>query len=393
VERDVYRRKLFSCLVTGAAGGLCALALGAGQARGEMAEELLELATAGDAGHLYPLNPAHLRPKGAQAGALLLDHTRTTVLDHGSTGGEKITSDVKDDYEAGAALVDLGAGAGIELSHTIDFHSVTTALDGRRNVSDKAEVAKIQHSEARLVVELTNELKAAIDVRFLHKDMTVYGEPFLRDGQTTHYVESLTGYGAGFAYDGKGFGLGWTLFPPLRGSTQVVGQQMIVIEPGLVSIDGWLKPQANLTVGVVGTEYFHDRDDLAAGSTAPDNTTTISLYGLDPDQYVLPEQLVMLGADYELSKQTVGRLSVAQETDKLDFADYAQYGAIGVRQDGPLGTTTQRLKGGFRFLNQGVQVDIGLSYFQRSLGLPASMNGGSYKASGKELYAAAGLRI
>src|SRR5262249_37755588 len=162
--------------------GLASLAV---QARAELAEEHSQMATDGDGSLLFPMNPAHLRPSKVEAGASMVRHTRESVLDHTAQAGDRIDSSVSDDFEEAGILVDLGAGAGLGISHEIQYHKVTTSLDGQRAATDKVELAKTENTQARIAVELTKEFKAAVDLRLLQKKATVYGDPFLGSDKTT----------------------------------------------------------------------------------------------------------------------------------------------------------------------------------------------------------------
>jgi len=267
-----------------------------------MAEEALQSATDGGATTtLFSLNPAFLRPDGVQVGALFLRTAKTASLDHIGQGGEKIQTTGSSDSVLAAALTDLGAGAGLGLSHQVQFiRNQTTVTPGREQIP-LVENAKEQHSAVKLVIELMDELRAGVAIRYLYRDVQILGDPGLSDDESTRYKMTLVGYGSGFAYSFKQGGLSYTYFPPLRGKTEVEGEEKIVVEPGEIGVAGRYAPVKGWTFGLAGRRWLNEIDDLARGTTAADNTTRISLAGLDPDQYLRRDQLLMLCLDYALN--------------------------------------------------------------------------------------------
>lgn len=364
-------------------------------ARAEMAEESLQQATDSNSTHLFTLNPAVLTPKGLQGGALLLRQSRTSSLDHTGTGGDKLSTEVQDEYECAALLVDLGAGAGLGVSHQLQFHKAETSDETSKNGRSLAETVKIQRSTLRLMVELTTELHAAINIRYLYRDTSIFGDPFMSPGEETRYKTTMVGYGSGFVYQFKNAAAAYTYYPPLRGKTDVEGEEKIVVEPGQIGFDGYFEARKDLVVGLLAKRWLNEVDDLASGTTAADNQTKISLYGLDPDQYLFRKQLIMLGADWSFNKQAALRFSIGQELADLNFKDLLIYSRAGVRQRGSGNEELKynRYRAMLRFGDKGVEADAGLGIVSRKYDFSDDMNGGSYKADAKELFATIGMKL
>ncbi len=376
---------------------LLALAMTASTAKADIIEDYLQYPTDGAATHLFLLNPANLQAGKSQAGGILLRHSRVTKLDQSETGGEVIESTVNDDFLAASAIGDLGAGALIGISHQTQFHKVETDLP-ERNRDPKIETSKIQHSQVKINVELTDMFHAGIAIRYLYRDVALYGDPFLRSGMITRYRTTLVGYGAGLAFKMKDRGgLAYAYFPPLRGKTDVDGEERIVVERGQIVADGHYRVKKQIVVGGSYKRWINELDELADGTTASDDQTEISLFGLDPEQYVLPRQLLMLGGDYELTKQAAVRVAVGQETAEFNFRDLARYNRINVRQDNDHKNEvvkTNRIRASLRFLNQGVQIDGGAGYFTRAHGFPdAMLRGAQYEATGREIFATVSAKM
>ncbi len=369
------------------------------EARAQMAEDHLEQATDGVAGHLFTVNPAVRKTDKAAGGALLLRDSKETKLNQSATGNDTITSKTNDDYLVAAAGVDLGAGAGVSVSHQTMYRKVLTDISSRQNSDPVQETMKIQHSQLRLLVELTDEIRAGMAIRYLYKDMAIYGDPSMqgrnRGGEPTRFRTTLVGYGAGFAYANKQFGLGYAYYPPLRGKTEVEGEEKIVVERGQIAADGYYHVNKTWTGGLVYKRWINEIDDLATGTTAADNQTRISLYGLDLDQYLFPVDLVMAGADADLNKQTGVRVSVGRETSEFNFKDLMRYNRITARNGGKTNETITyyRLRAAVKFTNQGIEIDAGAGLFTRKLDFPESMNSGKYESSGKEVFAAISVKL
>lgn len=360
-----------------------------------MIEEQQRLATDSAATHLFPLNPAVLRPQALQGGLMVTRQQREASLDHTADGDDKVTTSTTEEGILGALVADLGAGAGIAATHQLLFRKSDTDLASDARARPREELTKIQHSTVRLIVELTAEIRAGIAMRYLYKDHSILGDPFLDSSEAVRYKTTLVGYGAGFGYSSKTFGVSYTYYPPLRGKTEVEGEEKIVVEPGLISLDGFFKPHEKWAAGLLIQRWIHEVDDLAEGTTADDDETNISLYGLDPDQYVKPQQLIMVGADYAASPALTVKVSLGQERAAFNVDDYFVYNRGDVRGNGtePM-LKYNRLRAALGFvLKGGLTADLGLGVYQRSYEFPADMNGGRYEGDGREMFATLGASL
>lgn len=367
-------------------------------ARAEMAEEVLQHATDSASTHLFTVNPAVLTPKGLQGGVLLLRQTRTSTLDHTDATPnprDKIQSEVQTEHQEVALSADLGAGAGIGVSHEIAYHKVETDDVSANRATPLTETTKTQHSQVRLLVELTSDFEAGVAVRYLYKDVSIFGEPFMSAGNETKYRTTMVGYGSGAVYRFKSAALAYTYYPPLRGKTEVEGEEKIVVEPGQIGVDGFYEVKKDLKIGLAGKRWINEIDDLASGTTAEDDQTNISLYGLDPDQYLFKKQLVLLGMDWDFSKAASLRASLGQEVAELNFGDLMVYNRAGVnaRGSGKDELKYNRARVMLRFSQNGMEADAGIGLCNRDHDLPSNWNGGSYKATEQELFATIGMKL
>lgn len=366
----------------------------AGLVRAEMAESKTQMATDTSATHMFQLNPAIVKPDGNKVGLFVMRNNKTTKLKQDATDGDTIESKTSDEYMVYAAGADLGAGAGLGISHQTLYRKVESNLTARGNQPDLVETQKIQHTAAKLFIELTDQVRAGVAIRYLFRDSTVLGDPFLSQGESTRYKTTLFGYGSGFAADYGDGSVAYTYFPPLRGKSEIYGEEFIIVEPGEIGLDGSYRAKA-WTFGLFLKRWINEIDDRAAGTTSEDNQTNISLYGLDPDQYLIPKSLIMVGADFQFNAAVTFKLSLGQEQAGFNFRDYMRYNRIGVRQRSEQDENIKynRVRAMIRFVKNNIELDAGLGLFSRKYDFPESMNSGVYESGGQELFATVGLKI
>ena len=136
-----------------------------------------------------------------------------------------------------------------------------------------------------------------------------------------------------------------------------------------------------------------ETDDLAVGSTASDNKTRISYYGLDPDQYIIRTQLLMLGLDYALNKDLALRLGVGVEQGHFDFRNLLVYDGAAVNQQGLDNISTNRGRVALHGAFKPAELDVGYGVFSRSFKFTDGEGGGTYKTIGQEMSAIVGVHF
>jgi hypothetical protein len=373
---------------------LAALVLASG-ARGEIVEDLLLMPTDMAASHHFLLNPASHKLKSLEGSAVAARGSKRAKLDQSAAGSFTFESSTNDDHVGVSLLADLGAGAGLGVSHQTLFRKTETGIEGATR-DDSLELLKETQSAFKLIIELTEGLNAGMTMRYMYKDYQVLGSPFLNERLATHYKSSLIGYGAGASYDFKKGGIGYAYYPPLRGKTSILGEEYILVEPGEIVADAYFVANQSVTAGLLFKRWINEIDDRAAGTTADDDQTTISLYGLDPDQYLFQRQLLMAGLDYVASKQTALRVGVGREEAEFNFRDLARYNGIQVNQGGRTSNPIfqyYRARIAVRFSDKGVELNAGGGMFKRAYDFSQAMGGAKYEADGRELFASVGLKL
>lgn len=337
--------------------------------------------------------PPKSRSSGHETGLLMTRDERTTKLDHTEVGGDEIKSTVFDEAILGTVNFDLGAGARVALLHELVFRKTKTTSSAIRRGAPREEVEKTQMDALRITIELTEGLTAGMMLRYVYRDRLIYGD--LSVGQQTNYKTSMIGYGGGAAFNLKNFGLGYAYFPQLRGKTDILGEEKIVVEPGFLNLDASYKPNDQFVISLLNRRYLWELDDIGRGTTNTDtNQTRISLYGLDPDQYLLTDSLTMLGISYGLGKIATLKLALGQEKAHFNFQDLMVYNRVDVRQrtGDPRDLTYNRVRAQLQWLlNRGLHISVGMGLYERKFDFPTAMNAGTYEASGKELITSAGI--
>ncbi len=361
----------------------------------DMAESSLQNATDSAATHLFLLNPAIVKPSGTKASALAIRNTKKTTLKQEADGGDNIESTTNDDYFVLGLGADLGAGAGLALSHQALYRKVDTNLASRGSQPNLVETHKVQHTAAKIFIELTDQIRAGVAIRYMFSDSSILGDPFIGQTALTRYKTTLFGYGSGFAANYGDATFAYTYFPPLRGKSEIYGEEFIVVEPGEIAANAAYKFNSLWTLGVLAKRWINEIDDRAAGTTDASNQTNISLMGLDPDQYLIPKQLMMIGGDFEFSKALTFKVSVGQEQAGFNFRDYVRYNRIDVRQRSTQDENIKynRARAVVRFINNNIELNAGIGLFQRKFSFPEAMNSGEYESGGKELSASVGMKI
>jgi hypothetical protein len=353
------------------------------------------MATDGAATHLFNLNAASLEPSSLRGGVLVTTKERETEFNQDFSGGATLTNKVSTQTINYAAVADLGAGAGIGLSHQIIFDELEYVTSRNPNTT-VTESKKTTVSTGSLMVELTDEFRAAVAMRAFYSERVIYGASFLGNDGETRYVMPMAGPGFGGAYKRKEGGLGYMYYPPLAGKSTIQAEEYKVLEPGEIVYDGHYFVNKQWTIGIGGKRWIHDGDERTDGTTADDDTTQISLYGLDIDQYMRPETRIELAADYQMTKQVQFRFGISQQEDSFQFDETASFDEMDARQGGSQheeSVTYNRMRAMIKFVNKNLEIHAGLGQYTREHSLPDSMNGGEYKTQVRESFVTLDMKL
>lgn len=351
------------------------------------------LATDGAAEHLFLGNPASRKFSSLRGGSLVSSRQRETELDQTFTSGDKIKNKVSSESIHFGTLVDLGAGAGFGVSNQTNYKEIITTSSS--DTTERRELIKTTTTTGSVAIELTEELTVAFAIRGYYKEWSVFGAPFMDEGRQTKYVMPTAAPGHGVDYKLNDFGASWAIFYPLRGKSTIQGEEFLIVESGEVFIDGFYEINSQLRLGIGSTRWIHETDERSTGTTADDDQTNISLYGMDLDQYVNPEQRFEVAFDYQATNQIQLRGAVSQQTDSFHFNELERFNGLDARQgdDDHEFMVYNRLKVMMKYSSNNLQVHLGVSRYSKKHTFPDSLNGGVYNSAVSEQFLTVDIKL
>lgn len=343
---------------------------------------------------MFPLNPSHHKLDGLRVGAAAAQSTEETTLDQSITSNDVIETKSEISHMGLGLLYDIGAGAALGVQHQVRFEKdVTTA--SFRPTNELEELTKHNLTTATIYIELTTNLNAALTIRHLFKKWNLIGNPRLTASENTIFGTSMAGYGSGLHYKAKKFGVSYSYIPPMRGKSSIQGEEMIIVEPGKISADFSIQPTKNIAAGITVQRWIHELDDRARGTTSEDLENTISLYGLDINQYVAPNQMIVIGGEFAINRDMKIHGSVGRKKSEYKFGDLQRYNRVSVSQSD---THREYLEGNiykamFSMDTFGMNLSAGMSLFSQTDDLPEFMNGATFKSNTRETFVSAEMKL
>jgi hypothetical protein len=336
-------------------------------------------ATAIDAAgpHLFTGNPAVVPTKGTTVGTMAHRDTKESEMKFDRDGGETRRTNRKDDMFGLAALADMGAGAalGVNVTQTwAELNSSSTNGNARPR-----ELFATQTLAGRLLIDLTPDVRAGLFMRHQSQEARVTGN--FNTEESIVYKGSLMGYSAGLAAQvNSQFGLAAQWTPPMRGKSNIIGEERLLSEPGLAGLAVQGGPD-DRRWGAYWHRWIHKRDDRADNtSTGGANNRPIVLSGMDFDSFLFPVWQLGLGGDMSVRPNLALGLTLVREQGEFIF------NADQVPGDNPDGQRVSfwRVRSTIRLTNGKVNVTAGLGLWQREASLSGAQ-AGSWRGSGREV--------
>lgn len=326
------KQSVFAAFLTRSLIFLCLLFENSGYSFSSSVGYKLFQATDASHNNSFMINPA-VAPSVAVGGAngaksrvrvFLLKQNNNAKFSQSDGTQENETSSELSSYGL-SALLDAGAGLYVALNHERHFAEYnSTTTNSTQNTQEKVGDFR---SELKASVEITANVAIGILIRFLDTRATVYGNYFISEDESTAYEGSMFGPGGGikgsFPLGGgsvKQIDFSFAYLQPLKGKTEVYGEQLIITEPGIQEI-GFSVVLNKINLGVTSRNYVYKLDDRYFGSTYPnDDQTDIELMGLGVDKQMIFELgHLQFGFDYMLSNTNVLRASLAKEKAQINF--------------------------------------------------------------------------
>ena len=269
---------------------------------GETLVDRMDVATEAKAGTLFVDNVSTLSTTKSDIQATQLQGSRQTkITGSPGTGNQdniNYVVDIKD--QALGFIVPLGGAAfgfdRVSSSRVVDSESERTS---RSNIESFRDI----YYKAHFIIDLTSTTRAAFTYKYLTSESYVWGDFFLDRSDGTDYKGFLAGYAARFYYTGSGFEIGLNYAPALSGKSEIEGEDKILTTPGYTGAIIYIPTSNGLGFGLKGKRWFYKRDDRGELSTSPVDQRTISLNGLDFDQFLFKTERYSAGVDFAVSKQ------------------------------------------------------------------------------------------
>lgn len=265
-------------------------------------------------------NPAHPAIEGSQAGVLLLQDERETV--NTSTNQGNPDTIVKSKVEADGLGLKFGTDLGGDSSLSLIVRRIwqknqTTRTDLEDPV---IELQRFDSVEGRFSFELSSQFSLGIGLRFAEVENVVYGAFFLDESQRTRYKSSLSGFSAGASgVLGDILTLTAAYLWPMRGKTEVISEEKLVKEPGIVELGVASLDSGSWGLSGVFRRWIHERDERAEQTTLASGDRSIDIRGLDPNRFYFPHEELGVGFWYGLGKDIALLIGVTQETSIYIF--------------------------------------------------------------------------
>ena len=244
---------------------------------------------------------------------------------------------------------------------------------------------------ARFIVELTNQIRAGLLVRYLREHASIVGSFGVNQRNSFTYTGSLLGYGAGIYFSGNDSGYGAAYMPALRGKGEVLGEEKIFTESGYALFDVYVGKE-NARLGMSYYRWIHKRDDRDEATQSLDGNRTLNIDGLNFETALFPVHAISFGADFRVTQKVLGRATITQEESEFIFSE------AGIPGENSKNKRVRflRLRGGAVLSNTPkLKLQLGFGVFDRKTDLDNS-NGsaeGKYKGSGSELFLVIGTGI
>ena len=282
-----------------------------------------------DSGFL--LNPAKnpssakaTKASGASQGTLLVVMSGRDTKVENSSNGQSTSSNVEDFSVAGSLMLNAGAGLTLTLNGEHSISDVVSSRMGSNN--DQLESLKDTIIDGRLSVVLTEMFALGITIKSQRLDYNLKGNLFLSEDEVTAYTGMMIGPGYGFKGTIplgsliKQVDYGVTFIEPLKGKSEVNGEQFVIFEPSVLEL-GASFVISEFLVGLSYREWGYNADDRYFGTIYPnDDASDVDLFGLDPQRNsIFPLRNIQLGLDYDVLSNATIRASYAYESAEVSF--------------------------------------------------------------------------
>ena len=259
-------------------------------------EDRNAMATDSPGGSMFVRNMSLLKVSKTIFNVMQLNGDRTINVTGNNDEDATYSNQEKD--EAIGFMIPLG-GASFGFDQV--FSTTDSAFQVRGVDFTQEETFREKTTRAHFVVDLTQSVRGSFSYRYRKIENEIAGQRFVREDDRTQIDGSTTGYLASFYYDGKTSGFGMHYAPAMRGKSEIEGEEKILTTPGTAGFR-FLLTRKKFTFGLTGTRWFYKQDDRQQTGTSPVNQTSISLFGIDMEQFLFNTRRESIGMDYQFKK-------------------------------------------------------------------------------------------
>lgn len=287
--------------------------------------------------------------------------TSSVLGDPGTGNRDKFDYKISERSQGVGFLLPIG---GASFGGDMSLLSKDFKTEVERRSFSMEETYRERYWRMHFIVDLTTETKAGFTYRYAKIENDILGDPFLDTDDRTDYLGELSGFMLSFYSKFQAFGLGGYYMPPLRGKSEIEGEQKILTTNGVTGMSVSYNDIKRWTLGVEIMRWFYKNDDRDDLSTSPIDQRSISLNGLDIDQRLLKTERISIGADYLVNSKLKLRCSLYdQDAVWLFNGEFVP----GDRPSDETPMTYKGLKLAVESSNKGFYVKMGVNRSWRSL--------------------------
>jgi hypothetical protein len=235
----------------------------------------------------------------------------------------EVKSEVSDtvravEFLAGGGGISFGGG----VNHSSQEQKTTTDQGGNFLETPLLETFKRTEVRGKIGFDLSKDFRLGAVVRYKIIDVDVLGNLFFPSDERTKYSGSLLGAGASAQFNTESAGFAFQYVSPIQGKVEILGEDKVTSEPGLISACGHVSAAQSFAGGGCYIMPQYSKDELRERTTGPnpDNNTQMSPRGVSPEQDFFLSRVVVLGVSAGFTAALSAKLTAFLE-DRIEVSD------------------------------------------------------------------------
>ncbi|MEZ4744272.1 MAG: hypothetical protein R3B45_17790 [Bdellovibrionota bacterium] len=269
---------------------------------------------------LFLLNPAIEQPGSMELDSFVMRSSFSHKLRSEQTANlSEIKSEGKEDVLAVGLGGDAGSGLGLALTHMRSMYK--TESSNLTSRAAKSETFDFNHTTGRAIIEMTPTFRLGVQVSFMRINHHIYGSMSVNSANSTAYDGILYGTGGGLYWDLKPAILTMAYLAPLKGKSEIYGEEFIITEPGIAEAMASVQ-RGKYIFGGAYRRSLYKHDDRFGGTTVNDgNQTRIELMGIDRENNnIFFKNHIQIGLQYLFTAVEAIKLDATYEAVEFNFS-------------------------------------------------------------------------